>query len=72
LTRDILRSIVINTVEHPRASLNGPLELIIGVAERVRSYMTRFEKTGFPATGVYIQDGVLSLPMLVKTVHIQC
>jgi hypothetical protein len=71
MTRDILRSIVINTVEHPRASLNGPLELIIGVAERVRSYMTRFKKTDFPATGVYIQDGVLSLPMLVKMVHIQ-
>jgi hypothetical protein len=71
MTRDILRSIVINTVEHPRASLNSPLELIIGVAERVRSYMTRFEKTGFPATGVYIQDGVLSLPTLVKTGHIQ-
>lgn len=36
--------------------------MIIGVAEPVGSCMTRFEKTGFPATGAYVEDGVLSLP----------
>lgn len=52
----------IHTVEHPRAILNRPREVIIGVAEPVGSCMTRFEKTGFPATGAYVEDGVLSLP----------
>lgn len=49
-------------VKHPRAILNSPQELIIRVAEQVSLYIIRFKKTGFPATGVYVEDRVLSLP----------
>jgi hypothetical protein len=59
----------INTVEHTRASLNSLLELIIAVAERMCLYMSRFEKMVVSTTGTYIEDGVLSLPALVKPGH---